>query len=101
MSDPVNNPLAITFRALILALDKDNVLTQDTVKNMVRSLQGFTVTAIQKFIKGQKEHGGKITDRRLMEELGMEQIDSFWYGPFGAMSWPTDSKDDSSTSHHD
>lgn len=101
MSDPLNNPLANSLRALTMALDKENVLTPDTVLNMVRSLQGFTVTAIQKFIKGQKEHGGKLIDRPLIAELAMEQVDSFWYGPFGAMSWPTDSKDDSSTSHHD
>jgi hypothetical protein len=34
---------------------------------------------VNKFIKGQQEHGGDIRDRKLDDELYQEQIDTFWY----------------------
>lgn len=75
------------------SVDNLKVLAPDVKCNMARSLAIFAEHAIEKFIKGQKEHGGYIRDRDLMAELYAEQIDSFWYGPHGAMSWTIKQED--------
>jgi len=72
----------------ITKLDCYNRLTTEVKRNMARSLAAFTEQSVTKFIAGQKEHGGDLRDRNLPAELSAEQIDSFWYGPFGAMNWP-------------
>lgn len=71
----------------ISKLDIKNNLTAEVKRNMARSLASFTELSVSKFIAGQAEHGGDLRDRDLSKELAAEQIDSFWYGPFGAMSW--------------
>lgn len=43
------------------------------------SLHAFVLDAINKYYKGQREHGGDITDRNLYEEVRHEQIDQFWF----------------------
>lgn len=78
----------------IKGFDKENVLTEEQTVRMSESLAHFTFAAITKFIAGQKDHGGDLRDRNLMHELAQEQIDSFWYGPFGAMSWPDKDKEE-------
>lgn len=57
---------------------------------MSESLMIFTKRATEKFIKGQKEHGGDIRDRNLPSELAQEVLDIFWYT--SAQSWPSVNK---------
>ena len=47
---------------------------------MAVNLTDFVADAIVKFMQGQLEHGGNITDRDLDHEMRMETIDTFWYG---------------------
>lgn len=47
----------------------------------------FIVKAIAKFDAGQKEHGGRLTDRDLRVERENELIDLFHY--HNAEKWPT------------
>lgn len=47
---------------------------------MRTSLVAFVVDAVDKYVAGQKEHGGDLCDRDLEKELRMERIDEFWYG---------------------
>lgn len=48
-------------------------------ENMVISLGDFIRDSLDKYIAGQKEHGGDLRDRNLDEEIRKEQIDMFWY----------------------
>lgn len=73
----------------ICALDTANSLTDEVKSNMANSYAVFLEQATTKFIAGQKEHGGDIRDRDLTKEMSAELIDLFFYGPFGAASWPT------------
>jgi hypothetical protein len=43
------------------------------------SLDNFISDSIDKYIAGQRKHGGSILDRDLNHELYMEHIDEFWY----------------------
>lgn len=63
----------------IAELDTNNVLNDATIQKMAASLDYFCSQAILKFIKGQIEHGGNITDRDLNKEIFNETIDLFWY----------------------
>jgi len=56
-------------------------------RNMAISLTNFVVAAIEKFQKGQQEHGGDIRDRDLKHEITQETIDLFWYNE--AQKWPS------------
>ena len=58
-----------------------------TKRNMAISLTNFVVAAIDKFEKGQAEHGGDIRDRDLKHEITQETIDLFWYNE--AQKWPS------------
>lgn len=46
---------------------------------VVQSLQKLVNSSVIKYVKGQKEHGGKLTDRDCLEEAHMEIIDLSWY----------------------
>jgi len=55
---------------------------------MAISLTQFVINSIDKFIKGQKEHGGDIRDgNKLDKEIRDEQIDLFWYSE-AKLNWP-------------
>lgn len=58
-----------------------------TKRNMVISLTNFVIAAVNKFEKGQVEHGGCIQDRDLKHEIGQETLDLFWYNE--AQKWPS------------
>ena len=68
--------------------DDLNVVKPETRARMALSLFEFIRAATKKFIAGQQEHGGDITDRNLDEELYKEQLDMFWYGE--AKTWQYD-----------
>jgi hypothetical protein len=55
---------------------------------MSDSLTAFVLAAIDKFEKGQKEHGGDLRDRNHNKEILNEILDIFWYRE--ASSWPKD-----------
>lgn len=46
---------------------------------MAFCLDQYVSDSIDKYIKGQKEHGGNILDRDLDHEIYMESIDRNWY----------------------
>lgn len=54
-------------------------LSECRQREMRASLVAFVVDAVDKYIAGQKEHGGDLCDRDLDKELRMERIDDFWY----------------------
>lgn len=54
-------------------------LTEAQVKEIADDLSGFVCKASIKYIKGQKEHGGHISDRDLDKEIDNELIDLFFY----------------------
>ena len=70
----------------ISSMDYDCVLTAEAKILMSKSLHAFMIDSINKFIKGQKEHGGDIRERDLDSEMRQEHIDLFWYQ--SAKSWP-------------
>jgi len=86
--------------AWIKFIDPEHTLTAEQSDNMASSLAMFVMLASKKYIDGQKEHGGDIRERNLLQEMANEQIDLFWYGPLGAMGWPILSKKEEET-HHD
>ena len=88
LTNPQSLLLYTQLEDYISKLDFYNRLTPEVKRNMATSLASFTEQSVTKFIAGQKEHGGDLRDRNLSTELAAEQIDSFWYGPFGAMNWP-------------
>lgn len=67
------------IRRLIVEADITNSLTYLDTVDMSEDLNRFVRFAIEKFVAGQREHGGKLIDRNLILELEKEQIDSFWY----------------------
>lgn len=88
LTNPQSLILYSQLTTYISAVDSKHSLTEEVKRNMAHSLAAFIEIGVDKFIAGQKEHGGDLRDRNLVDELGAEQIDSFWYGPFGAMNWP-------------
>lgn len=66
--------------ATIDKLDYDRDLTTEQKLLMAKSLEKFCIRAINKFIAGQKHHGGDIRNRDLAEEMANEHVDMFWYG---------------------
>jgi len=65
----------------VAAVNKDfgRCITPEIESLMAKSLAKFVERAVDKFAKGQREHGGDIRDRDLGFELYQEQLDSFWY----------------------
>lgn len=59
--------------------DYDRVLNDNNKLKIATSLYNFINKAITKYIKGQKEHGGDITEKDLRKEINQEIIDLFWY----------------------
>ena len=59
--------------------DSSHCISEEIRIKMVKSLDSFILDSINKFVKGQLEHGGDIRDRYLDKEIRMEMIDSFWY----------------------
>lgn len=92
MSEQTDTPLAEALDNLHNAIenviflgDPNGVLTQEIRDRMTESLTDNTWGKIDKFIKGQTEHGGDIRDRDLDAELSKELDDAFWYN--AAKKW--------------
>jgi hypothetical protein len=66
----------------ITKLDLDNVLLNEDRAWMTQDLSDFVVESAAKFIAGQKEHGGRLINRDLIDELMKEIYDSMWYVKF-------------------
>lgn len=88
----MNNPILTTtepptcrdfLRARILKLinekDSTSILSDDTRLKMSAGLAVFIDLAIDKFLKGQLEHGGQLESRDLDRDMGFEIIDLMWY----------------------
>lgn len=54
-------------------------LNEETKLRLTTSLFEFINNSISKYIKGQKEHGGDITEKDLDLEINQEIIDLYWY----------------------
>ncbi len=54
-------------------------LDSENQKFVVDTLQEFVFEAVVKYVKGQKEHGGKLWERDCLEEAKLENIDQMWY----------------------
>lgn len=72
-------PLYKALEDLIKQCDEEGVLDLNTKVFMARSLESFCLAAIEKYIAGQKEHGGNLMQRDCFYEMGQEHIDQFWY----------------------
>jgi hypothetical protein len=55
------------------------VLDSQSIANLTNSLCEFACRGAEKYIRGQKEHGGNIADRDLFKELQNEIIDAWHY----------------------
>ncbi len=64
---------------IIEAKDENKILSTDIKNKMRRAIIYFIYKSIEKFIKGQEEHGGNLTERNLDEEVYNELIDLYWY----------------------
>lgn len=80
--------LESTIHAAIRSMDRETVLHPFFRPLMAKALTEFVVNATEKFIAGQKEHGGLITERNLEHEIEMEHLDLFWYQR--AFDWQRD-----------
>jgi len=60
-------------------IDITDAIDTQTKENMSVSLASFIEHGVTKFIAGQREHGGNITDRNLDQELRNEITDIMWY----------------------
>ena len=81
-----------SIKNLILTIDnKHENIDEETIVRMSESLTIFCYDAINKFIAGQKKHGGKITDKDLDKEINQELLDLFWY--LNAKIWKYDDED--------
>ena len=67
------------IRDYIKLVDYEHALSDNVKAEMTRSLVQFVQRATNKFIAGQKSHGGDIRDKNLREEIYQEQLDLFWY----------------------
>lgn len=73
---------SILLKAVEKTIDENKfneVLNIKTRTFMIITLVDFIEDAIDKFIEGQKKHGGSIFARDLVFERKQEAIDSFWY----------------------
>jgi len=77
--------LTATIRGVLTMQGAGEVLDDKEQERMAESLANFVTFSSAKYIAGQKEHGGKITDRNLLHECKMENTDLFWY--LAAMEW--------------
>lgn len=85
LRDHVKQAMRIHLTQLVVLHPDSACLTTRTIFNMVDSLYNWNIDAIDKFIVGQKEHGGDLASRSLMVEIRNEQLDLFWYS--AAMGW--------------
>lgn len=58
---------------------KEPILDTKTCQAISSSLTNFIYAGVIKYIKGQQEHGGRLTDRDLLAEKRNEIIDLFFY----------------------
>lgn len=79
------SPISIAIWSLIDCADKNKILSGETKENMTVALDKFVRDSVEKFIKGQTEHGGLLQDRDLDKEIQAEAIDFFWYN--AAKQW--------------
>ena len=70
--------------------DFGKILSYDERMLMAATLQQFLIKAVDKYFKGQKEHGGSITNRDLQAEIQHEIIDLMWYN--AAVGWKNKTK---------
>lgn len=63
----------------ILDADHSRALDHEQITQMAEALELFIYRAIEKYVVGQREHGGNIIDRDLSLEIDHELIDLFWY----------------------
>ena len=73
------DPLTSEIYQILLARDRHKCLGENLKLRMANELAAFVEVSIEKFMRGQKEHGGKITDKDLNIEIFHELIDLFWY----------------------
>ncbi len=60
-------------------LDVNGNLTSEMVSQVTEDLSEFVEFAARKYIKGQSEHGGHISERDLNIEIDQEIVDLFFY----------------------
>lgn len=75
----IREKLSTRVELTMFELEADKYLSIQDMKFVRDTLTNFTINAVFKYIEGQKEHGGKITDRDLDTEIDQEHIDLFWY----------------------
>lgn len=78
--------LSDAIEDLFLSKPNNKCINAEDGAHLIDTLVNFVDRALDKYIKGQKEHGGSITDRDCYEDLRNELIDSIIY--HSAMHWP-------------
>jgi hypothetical protein len=54
-------------------------LSPENQQFVKENIDSFVYRAVDKYVKGQKEHGGNLWDRDCLAESFLENIDLFWY----------------------
>lgn len=54
-------------------------LSPENQQFVIDNIESFAYRAVDKYVKGQKEHGGNLWDRDCLAESIQENIDLFWY----------------------
>lgn len=70
------------LKLAVSAVVQSRGLPSATEIELTENLTNFVVCSVDKFVKGQKEHGGDIRDRDLNREMMNEIIDLFHYLSF-------------------
>lgn len=59
--------------------DVKHLLTKERKEQIASSLTFFCIKAVEKYLRGQEEHGGDLADRNLDAEIEAEIIDLMFY----------------------
>jgi hypothetical protein len=71
--------LTSAIRSRICNLDANTVLTDEQVHELTQGFADFIDKGTEKYIRGQKEHGGSLHQRNCVAELRNELLDMHHY----------------------
>jgi hypothetical protein len=79
MTSGIRNELKSVIRDVIWNEDKEEVLTEEKINDLTEFYTCLIIDLATKYIAGQKEHGGNLSDRDCAKELYKEILDMAHY----------------------
>jgi hypothetical protein len=79
MTESIRNEIKQAIEDFLWNEDKNEVLTEEKIKDLAELYVSFVERAGQKYIRGQEEHGGNLGDRDCAKELFHELVDGVHY----------------------